>query len=119
MSVFAAFGPFLIGAYFVFFGIWNACHWRATRDVMADKNIPLPALTLTFGIILESIAGIALMLNIYIQFAALLLIPFTLAAIFIFHAFWTDKSETRGLNMTIFITNLTCTLGALCLLIKG
>ncbi len=119
MSIFSTLGPFLVGSYFVFFGVWNTCHWRTTRDVMASQHIPLPAFTLTFGIGLQTLAGIALMLGVYIQIAAFLLMPFTLISIFIFHAFWMDNSEARQLNMIIFITNLTCTLGALCLLARG
>jgi len=113
-----AIGSALIGFYFVFFGIWNACHWQATRDLMQVKKIPFPALSLTIGIILETLAGACLIAGFYTQLAALLLIPFTVLSIFIFHQFWTYEGELRQLNMVIFIVNITVTLGALLLLLR-
>lgn len=114
---FSSLGAFLVGFYFVFFGVWNAFHWTAIKNAMSLKKIPLPALVLTLGIIFETTSGSLLMLGIYVQFAALLLIPFTLIAIFMFHAFWRHEGELRQLNLVIFVTNLICTLGALCLLL--
>ncbi|MDF1645609.1 MAG: DoxX family protein [Legionellaceae bacterium] len=111
-------GAFLIGFYFAFFGVWNAWHWQATRDFMVTRNIPLPSILLTLGIFIQSIAGCLLMIGIYVQIAAIVLIPFNLIAVFIFHAFWMHEGELRRLNMIIFIANLTATLGALLLLLN-
>lgn len=107
----------LIGFYFAFFGVWNACHWQATRDFMHAKKIPFPSFILALGIILQTIAGICLLTGFFIKLAAMLLIPFNLVAIFIFHAFWTYEGEIRRLNMIIFIANSTATLAALLLLL--
>ena len=41
------------------------------------------------------------------------LIPFTLIASIIFHAFWAMEGEARVLNRIIFICNYTCVLASL------
>ncbi|MCH9689708.1 MAG: DoxX family membrane protein [Gammaproteobacteria bacterium] len=112
-------GAFLVGFYFVFFGVWNACHWSPTKQVMSLKKIPSSALILSIGITFQIILGSLLMLGIYIQFAAIMLMPFTLIASFIFHDFWASEGELWRLNFIIFTSNLTCSLGALCLLAGG
>lgn len=109
---------FYIGFYFLFFGGWNAYHWQPTLAVMQQKNIPCSKLLLLSGIVIQSLGGLMLMLMYYVQWVALILIPFDLVAVFIFHAFWTHKdAELRRLNMIIFIANLTATLSALLFII--
>ena len=107
----------LIGFYFVFFGLWNIYHWTPIIQVMIQKKIPLPLLTLQVGIFCQVVAGAMIMANIYVAEAALILIPFTILAVFIFHPFWKFKGESLKLNLYIFIANLTVTVGALFLLI--
>ena len=119
LSVFPSLGAFLVGFYFAFFGVWNACHWQATRDFMVTKKIPFSSFLLGLGIGLQTVAGGLLMTGFYMQLAAMLLIPFNIVAVFIFHAFWEHEGEIRRLNMIIFIANLTGTLGALCLLLNA
>ncbi|MDF1677775.1 MAG: DoxX family protein [Legionellaceae bacterium] len=111
-------GTFLIGFYFVFFGIWNTCHFTDTYTFMRTKEIPFSTFLLGLGISLQTLAGGLLMTGLYVPIAALVLIPFNLVAVFIFHDFWNKEGEFRRLNMIIFIANLTATLGALCLLLS-
>ncbi len=111
-------GRILYGFFFLFFGIWNSCHFSPTLDFMKNRGIPFAKLFLLFGIALQSVAGLCLILGIYTKLAALLLIPFTLFAIFIFHAFWHLQGEARQLNMIIFITNITVTFGGLLFLLN-
>ena len=117
-SFFPALGTFLVGFYFAFFGVWNACHWQATKDFMVTKKIPFTSFLLGLGIGLQTVAGCLLMTGFYRPLAAMLLIPFNIVAVFIFHAFWEHEGEIRRLNMIIFIANLSGTLGALCLLLN-
>jgi putative oxidoreductase len=112
-------GCFLVGFFFAFFGVWNTYHWRPTLAFMQQKKIPFSFPLLILGILIQTIAGLMLMLGIYIKLAALVLIPFDIIAVFIFHAFWNCKGEIRRLNMIIFITNLTASLGALLLLLNS
>ena len=111
-------GRFLIGFFFVFFGVWNTCHWRPTLDFMLQKKIPFSFACLWFGITLQTVTGLMLIVNSYVKIAALLLIPFDIVSVLIFHAFWNFEGEIRRLNMIIFFANLTGTLGALLLLLN-
>ena len=110
---------FLVGSYFVFFGFWNIYHWTPILKVMGEKGIPLPFLSLQIGIFLQIVTGTMLALGIYTKLAALLLIPFTLFAIFMFHPFWRHRGELFTLNFTIFAANITVTIGALLLIIAS
>ncbi len=109
----------LIGFYFVFFGIWNIYHYRPIILAMTEKNIPHPWLALPLGIAWQVILGSMIICNLQIHLAALGLIPFTIIAICIFHPFWKYKSYDRVLNFTIFMANLTVTLGSLLLLMTN
>ena len=111
-------GHILIGLYFTFFGIWNIYHWKPTIDVMLADRIPSPLLLLSIGISWQIILGVMIMCNIYVKLAALMLIPFTLVSIFMFHPFWKYTGEKRKLHFSTFITNLTVTMGTLIVLLN-
>jgi len=121
-SLFAALpvlGRGLVGLYFAFFGLWNIYHWRPTMEIMIQKNIPLPFLLLSFGIGWQIILGVMIMFGMLIKLAALLLIPFTIISLCIFHDFWNFKGEHRKHNLNKFISNVTVSLGSLLLLINN
>ena len=107
----------LIGFYFSFFGFWNIYHWRTHMEMMVQKNLPHPWLILSIGIVWQTVLGFLIMLNLFVATSALLLIPFTLIAICLFHPFWQYRGEHRALHFTIFFTQLTITLSALLFLI--
>lgn len=108
-------GLLLVGFFFFFFGFWNIYHWRPTLDFMLQKKLPFALPLLSFGIAVQLIAGMMLMIQFQVKLAALVLIPFDIIAVFIFHAFWNFSGEIRRLNTIIFITNLTASLAALLL----
>jgi len=111
-------GRWLIGFFFLFFGIWNTYHWRPTHEFMVQRKIPFSLPFLFFGIAVETICALMLIFGFYVKIAALVLIPFDIVAVLIFHPFWIFTGENRRLNMVCFITNLTSTLGALILLLN-
>ncbi len=106
-----------IGFYFVFFGIWNVYHWFPILETMTEKNIPHPYLVLPIGIAWEIIAGVMIICGIYVTLAAVLLIPFTIISVVMFHPFWKLEGERQISSLIVFITNITVTIGALLLLI--
>ena len=110
-------GHLLIGLYFAFLGCWNIYHWVPILKVLAERGTPHPYFVLPVGIAIQIITGVMIMFGILIPIAALVLIPSTIVIICIFHPFWHFKGESRMLNFTIFISNLTVTLGALILLL--
>lgn len=110
------FAHFLIGFYFAFFGIWNIYHWRPILLTMSEKNLPHPWFLLPVAICWQVITGVMIMCGIYVKLAAILLLPFTLISVFIFHPFWSFRGELRVLNFNIFITHMTVTFATLILL---
>lgn len=106
-----------IGFYFAFLGFWNIYHWVPIMATMVQKGIPHPYLLLPLGIGIQIIAGTMIMFGILVKLAALLLIPSTIIAVSFFHPFWIYRGELRALNFTIFVANMTVTLGALFLLL--
>jgi len=110
-------GRILIGFLFFFFGIWNTLHRKPILEFMQQKKIPLAFPFLILGLAWETLFGFYIIIGLWVQFSALMLIPFTIVSVFIFHAFWNFDGQVRSLNMTLFIANLTVTLGALLLLL--
>lgn len=110
-------GRILIGLYFAFFGFWNIYHWRPSIEIMLQKRIPHPYFALTIGIAWQTFFGVMIMCNIHVKIAAILLIPFCLTSIAIFHPFWYHKGDLRRMHLARFIDNTTVTLGSLLLLL--
>ena len=107
----------LIGFYFVFFAFWNIYHWSPLLSALSEDNLPHPYLLLPIGIGWQFIAGLMIILGIWVKLAALSLIPFILIGVFICHPFWKHKGNLYALNLTIFMANTTMGIGALLLLI--
>lgn len=109
----------LIGFYYAFFGLWNVYHWTPILQTMIQRRIPLPWLVLQAGIVLQVVTGGMIMIGMFAKAAALLLLPFTLIAVFIFHPFWKHRGEQLRLHFTVFTANLTVSVGALLMVAAG
>lgn len=104
----------LVGFYFVFFVFWNYVHKEAAIDVMRQRSLPYPVVLFSLGLLIELVAGLLVMLGVWLLPAAAVLIVFAVFATFIYHCFWLmDKGPERTLNTIIFIGNLTISLSAL------
>jgi putative oxidoreductase len=105
----------LIGFFFVFFGVSNILQRKNIIELMQQKNIPFASLVFYLGCFTESVCGLLIMSNQFLEISASILIIFVITAVFIFHRFWTFEGELRRLNQIIFISNLSVVLGALIL----
>jgi putative oxidoreductase len=114
-----ALGRIFVGFYFAIFGFWNIYHWRPFLNTMIKRNIPLPFMLLPLGIFWQISTGTMIMFGSYVKLAAVSLILFTLIGVYIFHDFWNHQGELRRLNMTLFIGNLTISIGGLLLLLTN
>lgn len=112
-GIFSDVGRTLVGVFFAFFGVYNGMNWRGISQFMTSKKIPLATPFLFLGITWQSVGGWMLILNLYAPIVALLLIPFVVVAVFLFHAYWNYRGEVRQLHMILFVANLAGTLGAL------
>jgi putative oxidoreductase len=106
----------LIGLFYFGFGIANARSSGPIIESLIIRLLPLPQLLFWAGVATQSIAGLLLMLGYQAALAAAVLIPFTLIASIVFHAFWSMEDEARVLNRIIFICNYTCVLASLLML---
>jgi uncharacterized membrane protein YphA (DoxX/SURF4 family) len=59
------------------------------------------------------VGGLGVILGVYIDLAALLLVFFTLPTAFLVHHFWTDEDMLKTVEMSMFLKNLSITGGAL------
>ena len=103
----------LIGLFYLGFGIANARSSGAIIESLGSRMLPLPQLLFWAGVATQSIAGLLLIIGYHTALTGAVLIPFTLIASIIFHAFWAMEGEARVLNRIIFICNYTCVLASL------
>lgn len=112
-------GRLLVGFFYLFFSIWNINNFVATVHIMVDKKIPLAKIILALGIILELVCSILILMGVYVKLAALLLIPFVIIVVNIFHPFWKFSGNERALNLFCYITHMTSSIAALILLMNN
>lgn len=78
-------GRIIVGAYFVLAGLPKLIHLEATAEMIAGVNFPAPMFFAILAALLETGAGLALMINRYASYAALLLSGFVFIISFPFH----------------------------------
>jgi uncharacterized membrane protein YphA (DoxX/SURF4 family) len=121
MNTFYPILPFLahtlIGCYFIFLGVWNIYHWFSTLECMSRRDIPHPYLWLSIVILWQSIAGILIVLGVFIKLAALTLIPLVFITLWMLYDFWNHSGDKRKGSQMMFATHITIILGALILLL--
>jgi uncharacterized membrane protein YphA (DoxX/SURF4 family) len=106
----------LIGLYFVFFGVWNIYHWFSILECLSRRDIPHPYLWLSVAIVWEILAGMLIILGIFVKIAAFSLVPFVFLSIWMFYDFWNHTGDKKKFSIVMLVSNLTIALGALCLL---
>jgi putative oxidoreductase len=105
----------LVGFFFVYFGVSNSLQRKTIIEIMNQKKIPCASWLFYLGVFTQTICGMLIMFNQFLDISASILIIFDITAVFIFHRFWTFEGELRRLNQIIFITNLSVVIGALIL----
>jgi putative oxidoreductase len=82
-------------------------------------GLPLPSVLAAGALVLEIVAGIALIIGYKTRWAALALALFTLAAAFLFHNYWAMPAGQQMMQQIIFLKNLAVTGGLLMLAMAG
>ena len=103
----------LIGFFFVYYGVSNSLQRKGIIELMVQKKIPCASFAFYLGVLTQTICGMLIMLNQYLDVAASILIVFDIVAVLMFHHFWTFEGEIRRLNQIIFTSNLSVVIGAL------
>lgn len=107
-------GRILLALMFVLSGFDKLTNIQGTAGYIAGvAGLPMPAVLAVLAGLLELVAGLAIMTGFAARWAALALAAFTLAASFLFHAFWSVPAEQQMVQQLLFMKNLAITGGML------
>ena len=111
-------GRLFLGGLFVAGGIRHFFILPVLTQVMSARGVPSPRLVLVVGSIFQFVAGLLLMLGIWIAPASLGLVLFTIAASIMLLNFWDMEGPARETAMNGFLSNVAI-IGGLLLAATG
>lgn len=112
-------GRVLLALMFLLSGIGKIGGFDGTVGYISSVGLPLPSVLAAGALVLEIVAGIALIIGYKTRWAALALALFTLAAAFLFHNYWAMPEGQQMMQQIIFLKNLAVTGGLLMLAMAG
>lgn len=118
-DLFALIGRIALAGIFVKSGIAKIGGFAATAGYIASKGLPLPEVGAVIAIVVEVVAGIALIIGWKARWAALAIAIFTLATMFLFHPYWTLPGDKQYPEMLAFWKNLAIFGGMLMVMAFG
>lgn len=109
----ASLGFILLGGVFVWAGTEHFWNFRSVAGYLTDTGLPVAALLLALGSIVEIVAGLCLAVGVMRPYAAMVLILFTIAASLMALNFWRyTGTERQGLR-SAFVINFAVVGGLL------
>jgi putative oxidoreductase len=87
-------GRILLAALFVPAGFAKITGFAGTMEYISSKGVPFPGVAAVIAVVVELGLGLLLLVGFQTRWAALGIAFFTLFISFIFHAFWSDPSQT-------------------------
>lgn len=118
-DLFALIGRIALAGIFLKSGIAKIGGFAATAGYIASKGLPLPEVGAVIAIVVEVVAGIALIIGWKARWAALAIAVFTLATMFLFHPYWTLPADKQYPEMLAFWKNLAIFGGMLMVMAFG
>lgn len=118
-DLFALLGRIALAGIFVKSGIAKIGGFAGTAGYIASKGLPLPEVGAVIAIVVEVVAGIALIVGWKARWAALAIAIFTLATMFLFHPYWTLPADKQYPEMLAFWKNLAIFGGMLMVMAFG
>jgi putative oxidoreductase len=112
-------GRILLALMFLLSGIGKIGDFAGTAGYISSVGLPFSSVLAAGALVLEIVAGIALIIGFKTRWAALALALFTLAAAFLFHNYWAMPAGQQMMQQIIFLKNLAVTGGLLMLAIAG
>ena len=110
------FGRFLLGLYFLLPGLTKVFFFQENLDVVIEREVPLPFLSLIIVAIAQIFFGIMLMFGKFIHLGSLVLATVTLLINFYIHDFWNMADNPDQAHETQnFVKNLGILAGLLVL----
>jgi len=108
-------GRLLLATIFIMSGFSKISGFAGTAGYIASKGLPLPEVGAAIAIVVELGLGLLVAIGFRVRWSALVIAVFTLAAGFLFHAFWQDPPEARMANYINFWKNVSIAGGFLLL----
>lgn len=99
-------GRLLLGGLFVYGGVHHLFTIPAITDVMIARGVPAARLVLLAGSAFQFIAGLLLVIGVFVAPAALGLVVFTLAASIMLLNFWDMEGPAREAAINVWQSNL-------------
>jgi putative oxidoreductase len=115
----ALIGRVLLALMFLLTGIGKIGGFTGTVAYISSVNLPLPSVLAAGSLVLEIVAGVALIVGYKTRWAALALALFTIAAAVLFHNFWAMPPDKQMMQQVIFMKNMAVTGGLLMLALAG
>ena len=112
-------GRFLLALIFIVAGFSKIGGFGGTVGYIASKGLPLPQLLAVGTIVLEIVAGAALLIGYRARWAAAALAAFTVLATVLFHNYWAMPAEQQQVQQLMFMKNLAITGGLLMVAVLG
>lgn len=109
----ALIGRVLIAALFIPAGISKMAGFEGTVGYIASVGLPLATVGAVVAILVEVLAGAALLVGYRTKQAALVLALFTLVATVLFHNFWAMPADQAFMQQLMFMKNIAVVGGLL------
>jgi putative oxidoreductase len=106
-------GRILLAALFIPAGISKIVGFEGTVGYIASVGLPLATVAAITAIVVELIAGLALLVGYRIKLAAVILAVFTLVATVLFHNFWAMPADQAYIQQLMFMKNIAVVGGLL------
>ncbi|MDC0033524.1 DoxX family protein [Alphaproteobacteria bacterium] len=83
---------------------------------LTKKNVPFPSFSLAVGFGMMLVGGLSVLLDVYTEIGANVLIAFTVLANVLYHDFWNHKDDWAERNRALYVfCNNTAVIGGLVL----
>lgn len=115
----ALIGRLLIALMFILAGIGKIGGLAGVAGFIGSKGLPLPQLLAVGTIVLEIVAGLALLVGFKTRWAAAALAAFTVLATLLFHNYWAMPAEQQQVQQLMFMKNLAIVGGLLMITVLG
>ena len=99
-------GRILLGALFVVGGVKHFGELGPLTEAVRARGVPAPRLSLIVSSVFQIVAGAMLMLGLFVPWAVLGLIAFTLVASAVMLDFWNKPPEAKDGLINVWMSNL-------------